>query len=46
MRVLFHPEFPQDVRRFADAYSQISPGLAARFHQEIDDAIEAVKQAP
>ena len=46
MRVLFHPEFPRDVRRFADAYGQISPGLSARFRQEIDDAVEAVKLSP
>lgn len=46
MRVLFHPEFPQDIRRFADAYSQVSPGLAARFRIEVDDAVEAVKLSP
>jgi hypothetical protein len=46
MRVLFHPGFPQDVRHFADEYSQISSGLAARFRLEIDDAIQAVKLAP
>ncbi len=46
MKVVFHPEFPQDVRRFADAYREISPNLAARFHAELDVAIEAVKCAP
>lgn len=46
MRVFFHPEFPQDVRRFADGYAQISPGLAERFYHEIDEAIAAVKAAP
>jgi len=46
MRVIFHPGFPQDVRRYAETYNQISPGLAARFHHEIDDAIEAVKLSP
>ena len=46
MRVIFHPEFPQDVRRFADAYREVSPGLSARFHGEIDSAIEAIKQSP
>jgi len=46
MRVLFHPEFPQDVRRFAAAYGKVSPGLAARFHHEIDDAIESIKLSP
>jgi hypothetical protein len=46
MRVLFHPEFSQDVRRFADAYLKIAPGLAARFHSEINDAIESIKLSP
>jgi len=46
MRVLFHPDFPKDVRRFADAYSEISPGLTARFHDEIDASVEAIKQSP
>jgi hypothetical protein len=46
MRVLFHPEFPQDIRRFADGYIKISPGLAERFRREIDEAIDAIKAAP
>ena len=46
MRVMFHPEFPQDVRRFANVYREISPNLATRFHREIDTAIVAVKHSP
>jgi hypothetical protein len=46
MRVLFHPEFPGDIRRFANGYAQISPGLAQRFQSEIDEAIGAIKTAP
>lgn len=46
MRVLFHPEFPKDVRHFADAYGEISPGLSARFHDEVEAAIDAIKQSP
>jgi hypothetical protein len=46
MRVLFHPEFPKDVRRFAAEYQQISPGLGTRFFAEIDAAIEAIKRSP
>lgn len=46
MRVLFHPEFPQDVRRYADAYGEISPGLSIRFQQEVEAAIEAIKRSP
>ena len=46
MRVLFHPAFPEDVRRFAAGYEQVSPGLAARFRNEIDAAIEVIKRSP
>jgi hypothetical protein len=46
MRVLFHPEFPHDVRRYADAYSEISPGLATRFRHEVNNGIELVKLSP
>ncbi|MGA2751236.1 MAG: hypothetical protein ABSG59_20905 [Verrucomicrobiota bacterium] len=46
MRVIFHPAFPQDVRLYADAYRRVSSGLAARFRQEIDDAVEAVNLSP
>jgi hypothetical protein len=46
MRVLFHPEFPQDIRRFADGYGRVSSGLAERFRNEITYAIEAVKANP
>ena len=46
MRVLFHPEFPFDQRKFQAGYAEISPGLAERFRAEIYDAIEAIKTAP
>ena len=46
MRVLFHPEFPNDVRRFAAAYAEVSTGLATRFRREVDEAIEAIKASP
>jgi hypothetical protein len=46
MKVVFHPEFPQDVRRFAETYREISPNLAARFLVEVDAAIAAVKNSP
>jgi hypothetical protein len=46
MRVLFHPEFPKDVRRFAAEYANVSTGLALRFRKEIDDAVEAIKSSP
>jgi hypothetical protein len=40
MRVLFHPEFPKDIRRFRREYAKISEGLATRFQQEVDEAVE------
>ena len=46
MRVVFHPEFARDVKRFGDQYAQVSTGLAARFRHEIYDAIHAIKLTP
>lgn len=46
MRVLFHPEFSADIRRFEVQYSKISAGLAARFLDEVLQAINAIKQSP
>lgn len=46
MTVLYHPDFPRDIRRFATEYQRISAGLAARFRTEVDAALEAVKLTP
>ena len=46
MTVIFHPEFPNDIRKFESSYAEISSGLAARFRGEIDSAIAAVKTSP
>lgn len=46
MTVIFHPEFPNDIRKFESGYAQISIGLASRFRDEIDAAIESVKASP
>jgi hypothetical protein len=46
MRVTFHPEFAQDIRRFESEYHQIAPKLGERFRGEIDKAIEAIKKSP
>jgi hypothetical protein len=46
MRVLFHPEFPRDIRRFEAEYSKISQGLAARFRNEVDQAVDSIKASP
>lgn len=46
MRVIYHPEFSPDILRFEKAYLQISDGLAARFRDEVLQAIAAIKAAP
>jgi hypothetical protein len=46
MRVLFHPEFPRDIRRFEAEYARISNGLAKRFRHEAARAVDAIKQSP
>ena len=46
MRVLFHPDFPKDIRKFERDYQTISEGLTARFRSEIDEALEAIKASP
>jgi len=46
MRVVFHPEFPEDIKRFEAQYQEISDRLAARFRAGVDEAIERIKAAP
>lgn len=46
MRVIFHPEFAKDIRRFKADYAQISEGLAIRFRNEVDQALDAIKSSP
>ena len=46
MTVIFHPEFPKDIRRFEAGYQHISTGLAIRFRAEVDSALDAIKVSP
>ena len=46
MRVIFHPGFSGDIRRFQAQYSQVSDGLALRFRDEVLRAIDAIKCSP
>jgi hypothetical protein len=46
MKVLFHPEFAQDVLRFAEQYGAISPRLEKRFRNAVDDALNRIKAQP
>jgi len=46
MKVVFHPEFPKDIRKFQGDYAEISDGLSQRFRQEVDSAVDAIKSSP
>ena len=46
MRVIFHPEFPKDIQKFESDYAQILEGLALRFREEIDSAVDVIKSFP
>ena len=46
MRVVYHPDFPQDIKRFERQYRDVSNRLALRFHEEVEKAIDAVKASP
>src|SRR4051794_2219758 len=46
MTVIFHPEFPNDIRKFEAGYGEISSGLAARFRDEVYSAVNEVKASP
>ena len=46
MTVLYHPSFPEDIRRFAHDYAAISAILGPRFRTDVDLAIAAVIESP
>ena len=46
MRVVFHPDFPKDIRKFEADYRRISEGLRTRFRHEVEDALQAIKASP
>lgn len=46
MKIVFHPEFPQDIKRFESGYAAISPALAIRFRERVDEGIVAVIAQP
>ena len=46
MKVLYHPDFPKDIRKFEVEYARVSAGLAARFRAEVDEALAAITAAP
>jgi hypothetical protein len=46
MTVFYHPEFPQDIKKFEAQYRDISARLGQRFRAEVDKAIERIKASP
>jgi hypothetical protein len=46
VKVIYHPDFPKDIRRFEAQYCEVSEALARRFRLAVDDAIARIKAAP
>lgn len=46
MTIRYHPDFPNDIQRFAAEYRRISARLAERFRGEVEAAVAAVKTSP
>src|SRR5688572_29036291 len=43
MNVVYHPEFPKDIRRYREQYDEVSERLGMRFANEISVGIERIK---
>jgi hypothetical protein len=46
MRVVFHPDFPREIKTFESQYREVSERLASRFRAEIDEGIAQIKRQP
>jgi hypothetical protein len=46
MRVVFHPDFPKEIKKFTAEYRQISERLGLRFRKEVDEAITRITTSP
>ncbi len=46
MTVVFHPDFPKDIRKFEHEYAALATALAQHFRREIDEGLEAIKASP
>ena len=46
MKVVYHPDFPKDIKRFEAQYREVSEALGLRFRSAVDDAIARVKASP
>jgi hypothetical protein len=46
MTVFYHPEFPQEIKKYEAQYREISHSLGLRFRADVDKAIERIKSSP
>ena len=46
MRVVYHPDFPKEIKEFEGQYRTISERLRSRFRLEIEEGIERFKFQP
>ena len=46
MRVVYHPDFPKEIKAFEAQYREVSERLKLRFRVEVDEAIERIKAQP
>ena len=43
MRVVYHPDFPKEIKAINAQYREVSDRLGLRFRAEVDEAIERIK---
>ena len=43
MTITYHPEFPQDIKKFEAQYRDVSLRLGSRFRTEVKEAIEHIR---
>lgn len=46
MNLVYHPEFPRDVKRYRDKYAAISTRLGSRFSEEIVQTLDLIRSHP
>jgi hypothetical protein len=46
MRVVYHPDFPKEIKEFEGQYRKTSERLGSRFRLEIEEGIEKIKSQP
>ena len=46
MKLVFHPKFAQDVKKFASQYGGISANLEQRFRSEVSSSLSRIESSP